>query len=121
MRAALDAALKTGVPIVIDMDGVTFMDTTGIAVLVSVNLRAMRIGTPVVLWAVPVRIRNLLGRLGLEAVRVRTRPVGVAAELGHRSSRRGGGRGWGGGRLRGAARGGRHGRAVDDELPGLAG
>jgi len=49
MRTALDAALKTGVPIVIDMDGVTFMDTTGIAVLVSVNLRAMRIGTPVVL------------------------------------------------------------------------
>ena len=52
----------------IDMDGVTFMDSTGIAVLVSVNLRAMRIGTPVVLRAVPVRIRNLLGLLGLEAV-----------------------------------------------------
>ena len=68
MRTALDAALKTGVPIVIDMDGVTFMDTTGIAVLVSVNLRAMRIGTSVALRAVPDRIRNLLGLLGLEAV-----------------------------------------------------
>ena len=68
MRAALDAALRTGVPVVIDMDGVTFMDSTGIAVLVSVNLRAIRIGTPVVLRAVPARIRNLLGLLGLEAV-----------------------------------------------------
>ena len=44
------------------------MDSTGIAVLVSFNLRAMRIGTPVVLRAVPTRIRNLLGLLGLEAV-----------------------------------------------------
>jgi anti-sigma B factor antagonist len=61
MRAALDAALKTGVPIVIDMDGVTLMDSTGIAVLVSVNLRAMRIGTPVVLPAIPARIRRWPG------------------------------------------------------------
>jgi anti-anti-sigma factor len=68
MRAALDAALRTGVPVVIDMDGVTFMDSTGIAVLVSVNLRAIRIGTPVVLRAVPVRIRNLLGLLGLDEI-----------------------------------------------------
>jgi anti-anti-sigma factor len=50
------------------MDGVTFMDSTGIAVLVSVNLRAMRIGTPVVLPAIPARIRRLLGLLNLEAV-----------------------------------------------------
>jgi anti-sigma B factor antagonist len=68
MREVLDAALETGDPVVIDMHGVTFMDSTGFGVLVLVNLRAMRTGTPVALRAVPDRIRNLLGLLGLEAV-----------------------------------------------------
>ena len=68
MREVLDAALETGDPVVIDMHGVTFMDSTGFGVLVLVNLRALRIGTPVVLRAVPARIRNLLALLGLEAV-----------------------------------------------------
>jgi anti-anti-sigma regulatory factor len=34
---------------VIDMHGVTFMDSTGFGVLVLVNLRATRTGTPVTL------------------------------------------------------------------------
>jgi anti-anti-sigma factor len=68
MREALDAALEIGDPVVIDMHGVTFMDSTGFGVLVLVNLRATRTGTPVTLRAVPDRIRNLLGLLGLEAV-----------------------------------------------------
>src|SRR4029453_11319697 len=49
MREVLDAALETGDPVVIDMHGVTFMDSTGFGVLVLVNLRAMRPGTPVAL------------------------------------------------------------------------
>ena len=68
MREVLDAAVEVGDPVVIDMQGVTFIDSTGFGVLVLVNLRAMRIGTPLALRAVPDRIRNLLGLLGLEAV-----------------------------------------------------
>ena len=68
MRAALEDALRTGAPIVVDLGGVTFMDSAGFGVLASIHLQAKRVGTPVRLRAVPDRIHRLLGLLGLDAV-----------------------------------------------------
>jgi len=68
MRAALEDAITTGMPIVVDLAEVTFMDSAGFGVLASIHLQAKRVGTPVRLRAVSDRIRRLLSLLGLDAV-----------------------------------------------------
>jgi anti-anti-sigma factor len=82
MQAALEAAIRTGAPVVIDMADVTFMDSTGFGVLVATHLQAKRVGTPVLLRAVSDRIRDLMGMLGLDAVlRIEPRgPGGIRRE-----------------------------------------
>ncbi len=68
MRAALAAAVDAGLPVVVDLGGVTFMDSFGFGVLAAVHQRGEQAGTPVLLRAVSQRIRRLLGLLGLDAV-----------------------------------------------------
>ncbi|HST65575.1 MAG TPA: STAS domain-containing protein [Mycobacteriales bacterium] len=68
LRSALEAAIRSGLPIVIDLGGVTFMDSAGFGVLVSTHLQARRVGTSMLLRAVSGRIRDLLGVLGLDTV-----------------------------------------------------
>lgn len=68
LRTALEAALRAGRPVVVDLGGVTFMDSAGFGVLASVHLQARPLGTPLRLRAVPDRVRRLLGLLGLDTV-----------------------------------------------------
>jgi anti-anti-sigma factor len=68
VRSALETAIRTGLPVVVDLGGVTFMDSAGFAVLVSTNLQARRVGTSMLLRAVSERIRDLLAMLGLDTV-----------------------------------------------------
>jgi anti-sigma B factor antagonist len=68
MRAALDAAVGAGLPVVVDLGSVTFMDSFGFGVLAAAHQRGASAGTPVLLRAVSHRIRHLLGLLGLDAV-----------------------------------------------------
>jgi anti-sigma B factor antagonist len=68
MRAALAAAVDAGLPVVVDLGAVTFMDSFGFGVLAAAHRRGEQAGTPVRLRAVSQRIRHLLGLLGLDAV-----------------------------------------------------
>lgn len=68
MRAALAAALDAGLPVVVDLGGVTFMDSFGFGVLAAAHQQGARAGTPVVLRSVSARICQLLALLGLDAV-----------------------------------------------------
>jgi len=68
MRAALDAAIRAGLPVVVDLGAVTFMDSFGFGVLTAAHQAGVRAGTPVLLRAVSRRIRHLLGLLGLDEV-----------------------------------------------------
>jgi len=78
MRAALAAAVDAGLPVVVDLGGVTFMDSFGFGVLAAAHERGAQAGTPVLLRAVSQRIRRLLGVLGLDAVLdIEPEPEGV--------------------------------------------
>jgi anti-sigma B factor antagonist len=68
MRAALAAAVDAGLPVVVDLGAVTFMDSFGFGVLAAAHQRGEQSGTPVLLRAVSSRIRHLLGLLGLDVV-----------------------------------------------------
>ena len=68
MRAALEAALRIGLPIVIDMSGVTFVDSTGFGVLVATHLQAKQVGVSVLVRAVSGRVRVLMEMMGLDTV-----------------------------------------------------
>jgi anti-sigma B factor antagonist len=68
MRAALAAAVDAGLPVVVDLGGVTFIDSFGFGVLAAAHQHGARAGTPVLLRAVSHRIRHLLDLLGLDAV-----------------------------------------------------
>ena len=68
MRAALATAVDAGLPVVIDLGEVTFMDSFGFGVLAAAHQRGEQAGTPVLLRSVSQRIRRLLGLLGLDAV-----------------------------------------------------
>lgn len=68
MRAALAAAVDAGMPVVVDLGGVTFIDSFGFGVLAAAHQQGVLAGTPVLLRAVSERIRRLLGLLGLDAV-----------------------------------------------------
>ena len=68
MRAALASAVDAGLPVVVDLGGVTFMDSFGFGVLAAAHQQGARAGTPVLLRAVSHRIRHLLDLLGLDTV-----------------------------------------------------
>jgi anti-anti-sigma factor len=68
MRSALAAAIDAGMPVVVDLGEVTFMDSFGFGVLAAAHQQGARAGAPVRLRAVSRRIRHLLELLGLDAV-----------------------------------------------------
>ena len=68
VRSALEKAIRSGLPVVVDLGGVTFMDSFGFGVLAAAHQQGARAGTPVLLRAVSHRIRHLLDLLGLDAV-----------------------------------------------------
>jgi anti-sigma B factor antagonist len=68
MRAALAAAIEAGLPVVVDLGAVTFMDSFGFGVLAAAHQQGAGAGAPVLLRAVSDRIRHLLDLLGLDAV-----------------------------------------------------
>jgi anti-sigma B factor antagonist len=68
MRAALAAAVDAGLPVVVDLGAVTFMDSFGFGVLAAAHQQGAPAGTPVVLRSVSARICQLLALLGLDAV-----------------------------------------------------
>lgn len=70
MRQALDAALAVGDPIVVDLAAVTFMDSSGLSVLIAAHLRARDRGLELRLRDVPSRVAALLRVSGLDNVLV---------------------------------------------------
>ncbi|WP_395105223.1 STAS domain-containing protein [Actinomadura sp. SCN-SB] len=58
-EAALNEALESGGPVVIDMREVSFCDSTGLNALVNANKRAIEQGTAIALVAVPPRVRRV--------------------------------------------------------------
>lgn len=68
MRAALEDARRSALPVVVDLGAVTFMDSAGFSVLASAHRIAEAGGSSLRLRAVPPRIRRLLAILGLDGV-----------------------------------------------------
>jgi anti-sigma B factor antagonist len=68
MRLALDSALAAGGTIVADLGGVTFMDSSGLSVLISVHQRARAAGATLVLRNVPARVLALLKMTGMDGL-----------------------------------------------------
>jgi anti-sigma B factor antagonist len=68
MRRALVDAADRGVPVLVDLGAVTFMDSAGFGVLVAAQRDVAAAGTTMRLRGVSGRIRQLLALLGLDAV-----------------------------------------------------
>jgi len=65
----LDAiAQADGRPVIIDVAAVTFIDSTGLGALVSINNAAAAAGTPLMLRAVPPRMASLLRITAIDTV-----------------------------------------------------
>lgn len=66
VQQALDEADSAGDgPLVLDLAGVTFMDSTGLGALISIRARAEAAGRSLTLRQVPARVRRLLEITGL--------------------------------------------------------
>jgi anti-sigma B factor antagonist len=68
VESALDCLHEPISLIVIDLAGVTFMDSTGLTALVKIHNAAEQLNTRLQLSGVPERIQNLLRITGLDAV-----------------------------------------------------
>lgn len=68
VRSVLQAAVRDGRPVTVDLGAVTFMDSAGFGALVATHQQAQRSGTELRLRAVPPRISQLLAMLGLDTV-----------------------------------------------------
>jgi anti-sigma B factor antagonist len=68
LRTALDDALRSGAPVVLDLTEVTFMDSSGFGVLAAAQRQAGVLGTTLRVRGVPARIRDLMALLGLDTV-----------------------------------------------------
>jgi anti-sigma B factor antagonist len=79
LRDRLHSAVDGGVGVlVLDLSEVELVDTTGLAMLVGTQRRALRAGRDVVLRGTPPRVMRLLTVTGLDRV-LRTEPPIVAA------------------------------------------
>lgn len=63
---ALAVALTDGVPVVLDLGAVTFIDSTGLAFLIQCRRACAQTGQDCTLTDVPDSTRYLLGLLGLD-------------------------------------------------------
>ncbi len=52
-------------PLMLDLSGLTFTDSTGLAILLEERARALRQGTPLRIWGVTGQTRELLERTGV--------------------------------------------------------
>jgi anti-anti-sigma factor len=68
LRAALGRAAGRGVPVVVDLGGVTFMDSAGFGLLAAAQRQVAAAGTTMRLTRVPSRVVGLLRLLGLDTV-----------------------------------------------------
>ena len=68
LRAVLGTAVDGGVPVVVDLGGVTFMDSAGFGLLAAAQREVTAAGTTMRLTRVPPRVVGLLGLLGLDTV-----------------------------------------------------
>lgn len=68
-QGGLDAIAQAGGrSVIIDVAAVTFIDSTGLSALVTVNNAATTAGTPLVLRAVPKRMASLLHITAIDTV-----------------------------------------------------
>ena len=67
-EAALEAIQEIGPTLVLDLSGVTFMDSTGLKVLLSVHQRAQLAGGRLVLAAPPRPVQRVVSITGLDEV-----------------------------------------------------
>ncbi|MEU3829919.1 anti-sigma factor antagonist [Streptomyces sp. SID486] len=80
IRALLPAlVLRPGQQLVVDLDGLTFCDSSGITVLIAARNHALAADATVVLAAVPEKVSRLFRIVGLEQV-FTTHPTAQAAE-----------------------------------------
>jgi anti-anti-sigma factor len=75
--AGLD--LRPGQQLVLDLDGITFCDSTGITVLIAARNHALAADATIALAAVPERVIRIFRIVGLDQVFV-THPTAQAAE-----------------------------------------
>ena len=68
LRTSLGAAIRSGGPVVLDLSGVTFMDSSGFGVLAAAQRQAGVLGGTLRLRGVSERIHQLLTLLGLDTV-----------------------------------------------------
>jgi anti-sigma B factor antagonist len=68
MRAALEAAVAPGAVVVVNLGGVTFMDSSGLSVLISVHQGARAVGATLLLQDVPARVLALLKITGMDGL-----------------------------------------------------
>jgi len=76
--AALAAGLIAGLPVVVDLEGVTFMDSTGIAFLVQYHLSCSEAGLACRMEHVPDAIRDLFDIAGLGTMLPAREPTDLA-------------------------------------------
>ncbi|MFJ6086757.1 STAS domain-containing protein [Streptomyces sp. NPDC092369] len=80
VRAALAGlGLRPGGQLVLDLEGVTFCDSTGITVLIAARNHALAADATIALAAVPERVTRIFRMVGLEQV-FATHPTAQAAE-----------------------------------------
>ena len=70
LLAALRDALASGRPVVVDLGAVTFLDSSGLNVLIEAHKRAEELTTVMALRSVPPRIQKLLHITRLDEVLV---------------------------------------------------
>jgi anti-anti-sigma factor len=68
MRDTLTAALRSGPDLIVDLSGVTFIDCSGIRVLVAARNQAVAGGGTLTLRAPSAAVRRVTGILGLDEV-----------------------------------------------------
>jgi anti-anti-sigma factor len=66
LRESVEQACELGVPVVLDMDLVTFMDASGISVLLLVSGRATGLPRPVRIQRASAQVRRILSLTGLD-------------------------------------------------------
>jgi anti-sigma B factor antagonist len=68
LRAALESAVVPGITIVADLGGVTFMDSSGLSVLIAAHQKARSVGATLALRTVPARVLALLKITGMDGL-----------------------------------------------------
>ena len=66
-EAGLDALAAGATVVIVDLSGVTFLDSTGLAALVTINNRARNDGAALIIARPRVRVRHLFQITGLDA------------------------------------------------------